>query len=48
MTEEHKCRNCGTTDNVTFEPNPYDMEIRDDYTDVWECYDCRQEGADDI
>ncbi len=47
-----KCSNCGcedTKDNsVTFGPDPYQSDINDDDTEVWECENCRYESAMDI
>ena len=46
--EEEACENCGSTDDVTYGPDPYALEINDDDTDVWLCANCRQELADGI
>lgn len=43
-----KCKDCGTTENVTYAPNPYAAEIREDYTKVRMCKDCRYESSMDI
>jgi hypothetical protein len=43
-----KCRDCGTTEGVTLDADPYSAEINDDDTPVWLCGDCRHERAMDI
>ncbi len=43
-----ECENCASTVNVTCGPDPYQLEINDDDTDVWLCANCRQELADGI
>ena len=47
-----KCYSCGcsnTKENpVTKAPDPYQSEINDDETEVWECENCRDESAQDI
>ena len=45
--EERKCCKCGTTNDVTFGPDPYDDEVNGNDAPVWECDSCRQESADD-
>ena len=47
-TEEGVCCFCGSTENVTFEPDPFAEEIEHDSTPVWECAKCREESARDI
>lgn len=42
------CERCGSTYQVTFEPDPYQEDINDDHTPVWECARCRTESAADI
>ena len=42
------CVDCGTTDDVIFEPCPYASEINDDDTPVWLCRACARERAADI
>ncbi len=47
-----KCSNCGcknTKENpVTKETDPYQSDIYDDDTEVWECAECRYELGGDI
>ena len=47
-----KCIVCGCSNSVenpvTKDPDPYQSEIYDDNTDVWECVKCRQELRDEI
>lgn len=47
-----RCINCNcksTKKNpVTKAPDPYNSDINDDETKVWECADCRQQSANDI
>ena len=47
-----KCEDCGcsnTKENpVTKGPDPFNDEINDDDTEVWECENCRSESALDI
>ena len=43
-----QCEYCGTSDNLTWAPNPYAHEINDDDTPVWLCQGCREELAADI
>ena len=47
-----KCINCGCSDTpenpVTKAPDPYNAEINEDETEVWECENCRYESAQDI
>lgn len=45
MEEKPKCCECGTTEDVTFEADPYAEEIGGDDTPVWECGECRHESA---
>lgn len=46
---EPKCVSCGKHgNNVTFETNPYNVEIMGDRTRFWECAACREEAASDI
>lgn len=48
VTNEEKCESCGTTENVTFAPDPYDEDINGDDTPVHLCEHCREERAADI
>lgn len=48
MADEQVCFRCGTTEALTFGPDPYNSDVNDDDTDVWECDRCRQDSADDI
>jgi len=47
-----RCEMCGcsnTKDNpVTKGPDPFQQEINDDDSEVWECESCRSDLADDI
>ncbi len=47
-----KCCSCGcssTKENpVTKDSDPYQSEINDDETEVWECANCRDDSAMDI
>jgi hypothetical protein len=42
------CCHCGTTKNVSFGPDPYNSDVNNDDTPVWECENCRYESAQDI
>jgi len=46
--ERPKCIKCGATDDLSFGPDPYDEEVNDDSTPVWECGNCRDERRDGI
>jgi hypothetical protein len=46
--EQPRCINCGTTENLSYGPDPYAEEIHGDYTDVWECDSCREASAEEI
>jgi len=49
MWEDPKCERCGKQgDDVTYEPDPYAQEIRNNDTPVWMCADCRRESSRDI
>lgn len=43
-----KCSRCSSTDNVTFDSDPYQSEIHGDETPVYLCERCRWESAWDI
>ena len=47
-----KCSCCGCKNSeknpVIKAPDPYQSEINDDETEVWECASCREESAMDI
>ena len=47
-----KCVLCGcstTKENPVYkDPDPYNSEINNDDTEVWECQDCRKESERDI
>lgn len=47
-----KCIKCGcsnTKENPVYKArDPYQAEINDDDTEVWECENCRQESTDSI
>jgi len=47
-TPEPRCQDCGTTENLTYGPCPYDSEINDDYTPVWLCPECYGTRSGDI
>lgn len=42
------CEQCGTTDDVSFDANPYAEEIHGNNTPVWLCRSCRRELALDV
>ena len=42
------CRTCRTLQDVSFGPDPYDEDVNNDPTPVWECGNCRAASADDI
>lgn len=42
------CFKCRSTNDVTFGPDPYSLEIAGDDTPVWECQDCRFTSTRDI
>jgi hypothetical protein len=42
------CEGCKTTENVTFDADPYAHDIDGDDTPVWLCDECREQRADDI
>ena len=42
------CFRCNTTEDVTYGPDPYDADVNNDSTPVWECGRCRAESAGDI
>lgn len=44
----HKCEGCGTTDDVSYGPCPYNADVNNDDTPVWLCSSCRHERAQDI
>jgi hypothetical protein len=39
------CVDCGTTDDLSFEPDPYCFELYDDDTPEWRCEGCLQARA---
>ena len=47
-----KCFRCGcknTKENpVTKGPDPYQSEINNDNTEIWECEKCREDSAGEI
>jgi len=46
-----KCQNkyCKTPyDDVTYEPDPFDEELNDDDTPVYQCKNCREDSLMDI
>ena len=51
QSKKHKCAACGRMfgeGEISFAPDPYNQEINDDDTNVWECSDCREESRGDI
>jgi hypothetical protein len=38
-----RCRDCGCSEGLTFEPDPFSSEIHDDDTPVWLCPTCRED-----
>lgn len=46
--KEGVCQSCGSTENVTFEADPFMDEIEHDNTPVWLCENCRDESGRDI
>lgn len=43
------CERSSTKGNPVIKaPDPYNSEINDDETEVWECLECREESALDI
>ena len=42
------CQECGTKQEVTLAPDPYNSDLYGDETPVWMCEDCRLQRADDI
>ena len=42
------CCRCGTTENLEYGPEPYNSDINNDQTPVWECKKCRWNSAMDI
>jgi len=47
-TEEKKCTDCDTTENVTTAPCPFAEEIYGNETPVHLCEECRSQRAGDI
>lgn len=43
-----ECEICGTTNNVSFGPDPYVNEICHNDTEHWLCAECRQSLLDEI
>ena len=46
--EDGRCRDCGTTEEVTLAPDPFAEEIHDDHAPQWLCARCREENAADL
>lgn len=42
------CVCCGTKETVTFEPDPYLSDLRNDQTPVWMCEHCRELAAREL
>lgn len=42
------CFQCGATEGVSFDSDPFASEIRGDDTPVWGCVDCRRESLMEI
>lgn len=45
---DEKCKACGTTENVVYAPEIFDLEVHGDYTYVSMCAGCRYDYAQDI
>lgn len=43
-----KCPRCGEVKDLWYGPDPYQSDINDDDTPVWQCDDCAYESAQDI
>lgn len=43
-SEKHECCDCGSTEDVSFDSNPYE-EVNGDYTKVWMCNECRRQSV---
>lgn len=37
------CEYCHQVEADTFEPDPYRVELRNDWTEVWLCWPCHHE-----
>ena len=49
--KKHKCIRCKNLfpeSKITFAADPYNSEINNDNTEVWECEECRNNCAMDI
>lgn len=44
----HPCEYCGSVEDVTFGPDPYDEDINNDLTPHWICTRCNNDRAADI
>ena len=42
------CCSCQATTDLRYGPDPFALEIYDDYTEVWLCDNCYQNHCDDI
>lgn len=42
------CKDCGSTENLNYGPDPYLHEICDDDTEYIMCEDCIKNACDDI
>lgn len=45
---DEKCRGCGTTKNVTYAPEAFNVEVYGEYANVSLCKQCRDEYVMDI
>jgi len=57
VAEKHTCKKCGheateyeqlDENPVTYGPDPYSMDIHNDFTEYWQCNECAYESAMDI
>lgn len=42
------CQECGTDENVSFAPDPYQEELHGDVSPVYLCDSCREKSAEEI
>jgi hypothetical protein len=43
-----KCFRCGTVEDLEYGPDPYNGDVNNNPTPVWECGYCREQSAGDI
>ena len=46
--DEPVCEDCGTTEDLTFEPCPFAEDVHGDDTKVWLCEQCSNDRAWEI